>query len=182
MDDKEIIRLFWEREQDAVSETANKYGDRLYKLSWNLLYNREDAEESVSDTYLQAWNTIPPKKPMYLFAYLAKICRFISYGKLDMRNAAKRKAEIVELTHEMEECIPCASQDTDSEELGRVLNAFIGTLSEEKRLMFLRRYWYEDSISEIALRYGMSESKVKVTLHRVRKELKEFMLKEGVAL
>jgi len=184
VDDNAIIKLFWERNQDAVNEIAIKYGSRLYKLAWNILWSREDAEEIVSDTYLRAWNTIPPKKPVYLFAYLAKICRFTSYDRLDMQNASKRKAEVVELTKEMEECIPGSAieQEIESSELGQVLNLFIGTLSEEKRLIFIRRYWFEDSISDISARYGISESKIKVTLHRVRKELKAFLSKEGVTL
>lgn len=115
-----------------------------------ILNSHLDAEESVNDTLLETWNTIPPKKPNYFFAHIAKICRYIAFGKVDWKNAKKRSAELVALTDEMEMCIPDPSSKIDEErsgeEIGRLINQFLSGLSEEKRLIFMRRYWYTDSI------------------------------------
>lgn len=184
MEDEKIIGLFWQRDQTAIRETEIKYGARLQRLSISILKDYEDAEESINDTYMKAWDTIPPQKPVFLFAYLAKICRFISFGRLDWKKAKKRNAQIVELTAEMELCIPDRHTQTvvDEAELGQLLSSFIQKLPEEKRLLFVRRYWYADSIQDIAGKYHMSESKVKTTLYRTRKLLKVYLEKEGVIL
>ena len=177
MEDNKIIDLFWTRDQMAIEETGIKYGSRLQRLATKILYSREDAEESVNDTYLAAWNTIPPQRPVHFFAFLAKICRFAAYGKLDWKTAQKRQAEL-------ETCIPdsAAQAAFDSRELGELLNIFLGTLTEEKRLIFMRRYWFEDSVKDIAKRYGVGESKVKTTLLRTRTSLRNFLAKEGIHL
>lgn len=184
MDDEVIIELFWMRDETAIKKTDQKYGGKLHQLAMKILFSNEDAEESVNDTYLTAWNTIPPQKPLCLFAYLAKICRFTSYGKLDWKTAKKRQADIVELTAEIESCIPAPSMETDieGEKIGRILNVFLAGLTEEKRLLFMRRYWYGDSISDISRRYDVGESKVKVSLFRTRKALKKFLEKEGITV
>lgn len=184
MEDNKIIDLFWTRDQMAIEETGIKYGSRLQRLATKILYSREDAEESVNDTYLAAWNTIPPQRPVHFFAFLAKICRFAAYGKLDRKTAQKRQAEVVELTNELETCIPdsAAQAAFDSRELGELLNIFLGTLTEEKRLIFMRRYWFEDSVKDISKRYGIGESKVKTTLLRTRTSLRNFLAKEGIHL
>lgn len=181
MEDEQIINLYFQRSEDAIRQTEAAHGHKLYTLSYRILKNKEDAEESVSDTYLKAWESIPPTRPTYLYAYLAKICRFICFGKLDWQNAAKRKAEIVALTAEMELCIPDPSRERqmESRELGELINEFLGTLNEESRKIFMRRYWYADSIGEIAQRFGLGESKVKTRLFRARKELRSFLEKEG---
>ena len=126
MDDQQIIALFFQRSEQAVAETDRAYGRKLYVLSNNILNNREDAEESVSDTYMETWKTIPPKHPTYFYAFLASICRNLSLNRLDWRMAAKRNAEIIALTHEMEMCIPDKRQEAefDRRELRRVLEAF----------------------------------------------------------
>ena len=146
------------------------------------MLRREDAEESVSDTYLKAWETIPPTRPVFFYAYLAKICRFLSMGKLDWNNAAKRKAEVVTLSDELACCIPDVSreQQLQSQELGALLNDFLATLSDENRRIFLRRYWYGESIGEIAQRFRLGESNVKTKLMRTRNALWAFLEKEGV--
>ena len=184
MEDDKIIDLFWMRDQTAIQETSTKYGRKLQRLAVKILYSHEDAEESVNDTYLSAWNAIPPQRPIHFFAFLAKICRFTAYGKLDWKTAQKRQAEVVELTNELETCIPDAAAQSafDSRELGGLLNIFLGTLTEEKRLIFLRRYWFEDSVKDIAGRYGIGESKVKTTLLRTRTNLRNFLEKEGIHL
>lgn len=184
MDDTAIIELYWAKNQDAIAETDLTYGRQLHTLSHRILLNHEDAEECVSDTYLKAWDTIPPKRPNHLFAYLAKICRHFALGRLDWRNAARRKAEVVSLTQEMESCIPDSRREADvnAKELGQALNAFLRTLSPENRMIFLRRYWYVDTVAEIAKRYRLSEGAVMTRLSRTRKKLAEYLAKEGIAV
>lgn len=182
MDDEKIMDLYWTRNENAIVETERAYGRKLFALAQRIVQSHEDAEESVSDTYMKAWETIPPQRPNYFFAYLAKICRHFALGKLDWKNAAKRKAEVVELTQEMEMCIPDESRrrKLEGEEIGRAMNAFLETLSPESRLIFLRRYWFCDTIAEIAARYHISESKVKTRLHRIRAKLFTYLEKEGI--
>ena len=182
MDDSKIIELFFARNEDAIKHTDDTYGRRLFHLADNIVRNDQDAEESVSDTYMKAWDTIPPKKPVHLFAYLTKICRNFALKKLDWKAAAKRNAEVVSLTQEMETCIPDTSRDAEVEarELGRILDAFLRTLSDENQMVFLRRYWYVDTITEIAARYGISESAVQMRLNRTRSKLAVYLAKEGI--
>lgn len=182
MTDAQIIALFWAREEDAIRQTDIAYGRKLYVLADKILHSREDAEESVSDTYLQAWDTIPPQRPSHFFAYLAKICRNAALGRLEWYSAAKRSAEVVTLTMEMEQCIPDHSQviTPEGDELFRLMNSFLESLSLESRLIFLRRYWYADSVQEIAARYHISQSKVKTQLHRTRNKLRIYLTKEGI--
>lgn len=182
MNDEQIIKLFFARNEDAIRQTDCKYGTRLTRMAENILKNSEDAEESVSDTYLRAWDTIPPAKPEHFYAYLAKICRYFAFGKLDWRNAAKRNAEVVSLTQEMEECIPGSwrSADVDSNELCGIISSFLRTQTQENRMVFLRRYWYADTVSEIAQRYSLSESAVLMRLSRTRNKLAAYLKKEGI--
>ena len=182
MDDTKIIDLFFARDQDAISETDKAYGRKLYVLANNILNNREDAEESLSDTYMKTWEIIPPQRPKYFYAFLASICRHLSFHKVDWNMAAKRNAEVVNLTQEMELCIPDTSRERELEgkELGRVMNAFLKSLPKDTRLIFLRRYWHADTIAEIAARYGMTESKVKMQLSRTRAKLQTYLESEGI--
>ena len=182
MEDAKIIELFFQRNEQAVKETDTAYGRKLYVLSNNILNNREDAEESVSDTYMETWKSIPPKRPKYFYAFLASICRNMSFNRLDWRLAAKRNAEVVALTQEMEACIPDSRQngEMDRRELRRVLESFLDSLTKENRLIFLRRYLYVDTVAEIAARYGISENKVKTQLHRTRAKLRTYLAKEGI--
>lgn len=184
MEDAKIIELFWVRNEDAIRQTDAAYGRKLHVLSSRILRNREDAEESVNDTYMKAWKSIPPHRPQYFFAFLATICRHLSLNRLDWNLAEKRNAEVVSLTEEMELCIPDAAQQAHMEgkELGRLLNEFLESLSKESRVIFLRRYWYVDTIAEIAARYGMTESKVKMQLSRTRTKLRTYLEKEGIAV
>lgn len=178
MEDHEIVCLYWERDQKAIQKSQDKYGESLRRLAFRFLHNKEDAEECVSDTYLKAWQTIPPQRPERLDAYLFKICRRHALGKLDWNHAQKRSAQIVELTVEMEQCIPAPleADHLQAEELGQMIGDFLKALPEEQRLIFLRRYWYADPVRDIAQRYGIGESKVKVTLHRTRKKLKAYLM------
>lgn len=184
MNDTKIMAFLWERNEQAIQEIDTAYGRRLFALSNHILNNREDAEESVSDMYMVTWKTIPPKRPQYFFAYLAAVCRNLSFDRLDWRMAAKRNAEVVALTQEMESCIPDSKQqlEADRGELKKLLEAFLDSLSTENRLIFLRRYLYVETVAEIAQRYGYSESKVKTQLHRTRKKLQSYLAKEGITV
>lgn len=182
MNDKEIIELYNARNQDAIVETDRCYGRKLHGLSQKIVLSYEDAQECVSDTYLKAWETIPPQRPTFFFAYLARICRHFSLGRLDWKSAAKRKAEIVSLSEEMALCVPDESRERElrGKEIGAAMDRFLAGLSQESRVIFLRRYWFCDTIAEISQRYQISESKVKTRLHRTRAQLSEYLQKEGI--
>ena len=182
MEDSKIIELFFARNEDAIKHTEEAYGRRLFHLAENIVKNGQDAEESVSDTYMKAWDTIPPQKPSHFFAYLAKICRNFALKRLDWKKAAKRNAEVVSLTEEMEMCIPDQSRDREIEarELSAALDQFLRTLTPKNQMVFLRRYWYADTIAEIAARYGISESAVLMRLNRTRAKLGSYLKKEGI--
>ena len=182
MEDEKIIALYWDRDQTAIAETQQKYGRYCGSIAHNIVHDAQDAEECVNDTYLKAWDTIPPTKPNHFYAYLAKICRFFAFGKLDWKNAAKRNAEVVALTQEMEECIPGSWHDTavDSAEISSLVSSFLHRQTQENRMIFVRRYWYGDSISEIALRYKLSQSNVAMRLSRARSKLAAYLKKEGI--
>lgn len=184
MNDEEILELYFSRNEDAIAETDAVYGRSLHTLARRILNDREDAEESVSDTYFKTWNAIPPQRPSHLYGFLAKICRFTAIDKLDWRCAAKRSADVVALTAEMETCIPDERRERQMEarELGRLLTEFLTGLPKDSRMIFLRRYWYVDTVAEIAQRYGITESKVKTQLHRTRNKLADFLMREGIAV
>ena len=184
-EDSMIIDLFLQRSKQAITGTAAKYGMRLQSLSMNILHDREDAEECVNDTYHATWNTLPPEKPNCFFAYLAKLTRNFSFGKYDYRHAQKRTATIVELSGELENCIPAPNdleRKWESEEIGRIISAFLHAQSVEMRKVFVRRYWYMDSIQAISQAYNISESKVKSMLFRMRNKLRAYLEQEGITL
>ena len=175
MEDNEIIELFWQRSQQAITETDCKYGGRLQNLSMNILHDREDA----------TWNTLPPKRPNYFFAYLAKLTRNFSFGKYDYYHAQKRHVTVVELSEEIENCIPAPNdleQKMDSEEIGRIISDFLYQQPVEMRMIFVRRYWYMDSIKEISQVFHVSESKVKSVLFRMRNKLQKYLEEGGIQL
>ena len=182
MEDAKILDLYFARDEDAIRETDTAYGKRLHALAKNILQNREDAEESVNDTYAEVWKSIPPRRPKYFFAFLASICRHLSLNRVDWKQAAKRRAQVVPLTEEMENCIPDAvhERQMEAKELGKLLDLFLESLPKDSRLIFLRRYWYVDSVPEIAARYGMTESKVKMQLSRTKEKLRLFLEQEGI--
>ena len=184
MEDEKILDMYFARDEQAIQYTDAVYGKKLWTLANRILFDRQDSEESVNDTYMKAWTTIPPNRPVHFYAYLAKICRFIALGKLDWNNAAKRKADIVSLTDEMVQCIPDRRrhEETDAREIGRIVTQFLESISHESRVIFMRRYWFCDSIAEIAKRYGIGESKVKMRLQRTRKQLAEYLNKEGISI
>lgn len=184
MDDKEIISMYFTRDENAIKETDCAYGKQLSRLSFGILKNSEDSKEAVDDTYLKTWNAIPPQNPVHFYAFIAKICRHICFGILDYQKAQKRNFETVSLSEELENCIPDKLSDTEmrDEVIADILTAFLGGLSKDSRLIFLRRYWFCDPICEIAARYNISESKVKTSLHRARKRLKVYLEREGISI
>lgn len=186
MSDNEIVELYLRRDEDALKETAQKYGARLQKLAYGIVADRQTAEEIENDAYLEAWNTIPPHEPRsYLYAFLARIVRHMSLNRCRDRARLKRSALIVELSRELEECIPAPDDiecRADDMALGEAINGFLRSLSEEKRNVFIRRYFYLDTVAEISLRFGISESKVKTMLHRLRNRLREHLEKEQIEI
>lgn len=186
LDDHSIVDLYLSRDESAISHTSGKYGSRLRGLAYGIVEDLHAAEECENDTYLQAWNTIPPHAPKnYLFPFLARITRHIALDLCKQRSRLKRSAHICALSEEMEQCIP-APDDTerriDAIVLCDAINAFLATLSEEKRNIFMRRYWFMDSIAAISQAYGLSQSKVKSQLFRIRNQLREHLAKEGYEL
>lgn len=181
MEDSKIIALYFARNEDAIVQTKDAYGKRLYYLAGRITDNAQDAEECENDTYLRAWDTIPPQRPRSFFAYLARLCRNLALDKLDWHNAAKRKAEIVRLTEEMEQCIPdpLRQSELDDQELGNLLDAFLRTLPEDSKTVFLRRFWFADTVKEIATSMGIQERTVQMRLTRTKAKLKLYLEKEG---
>ena len=186
MDEQEngqrIVALYLSRDKSAISETMQSYGSRLLRLAGHFLSDRRDAEECVNDTYLKAWNSIPPQQPQDLFSYLARLCRCTAYNMIEKQQATKRSAQLTELTHEMEECIPDSDRETEYADsiITGLINEHLRSLPHEKRDMFVRRYWYGDSIETIAQNMGFSKSKVKTALCRMRAELRTFLEEKGV--
>ncbi len=182
MEDAKIIELFWARDENAIVQTDAAYGRKLNCLANKILNDREDAEDSVNDTYLKTWMVIPPQRPKYFYAFIASICRHLSLHKVDWKRAVKRSAQIVTLSDEMALCIPDSTRERELEarEIGNALNAFLEHLPKETRLIFLRRYWHVDTIEEIAERYGITQSKVKMQFSRTRVKLRTYLEQEGI--
>ena len=185
MEDHAIIELYWERSEDAISKTAAKYGGYCYAIAYNILSNNEDAEESVNDTWLAAWNTMPPRRPKLLAAFLGKMTRYISLDRWKNRTARKRGGgEVPLVLEELEECISgedSVEKEYLQKEFAKSLNQFVENLPDTERKVFLCRYWYMDSIEDIAERFGFSESKVASMLHRTRGKLRKMLEQEGIA-
>ena len=182
MEDQGIIALFFKRSEQAIEETDKKYGGYCYSIAYNILSNREDSEESVSDTYMAAWNTIPPQSPGLLSIFLGKITRYISIDRWRKRSAKRRGGgEILLTLDELDECVAAGSVEAEfsKKELTRILNDFLSSLSETERNIFLCRYWYMDSIQTIADLSGFSQSKVTSMLHRLRGRLRKVLDQEG---
>ena len=184
MDDSQIIDLYWARQGSAISETNKKYGRYLFSIANHILAQYEDSEECVNDTYLGAWNSIPPHKPTVLSTYLGKITRRLALKKHRGNTAQKRGGTEADLSlEELSDCIPAEQTidaQMDNRELAEVLNRFLSELPAPQRQAFVCRYWYCDSISEIAQRFSWSESKVKMLLLRTREKLRQYLKKEGI--
>lgn len=186
MEDTKIIELFWDRDEAALKETADKYGRFCFGIAWKILANREDSEECVNDTWLSAWGSIPPARPSILSAFLGRITRNHAIDSLRKKYAAKRMDlhmnTMVDITDEVEDLnrqLACSlDRQMEEKELIRLIEAFLGGLSGKDRDIFMRRYWHMDPIAEIAKRHGISESSVKSNLFRARKKLKKALMRE----
>ena len=184
MEDKDIVELFLHRSENAIQEMADKYGKYCYAIAYGILQSYEDAKECVNDVYYQVWSSIPPQKPIKLSTFVGKITRNLALNKWEYYNAKKRgMGEVPLVLEELQECISSGNHVetmVDRMHFEEVLNGFLSALPKEKRMIFLRRYWYMSSIKEIAKDFVMSESKVKMILLRLRKEFRLFLEKEGV--
>lgn len=182
MEDERIIDLYWAREEKAIRHTEQKYGAYCRKIAWNILADREDCEECLNDTWLKAWNAMPDERPQILSAFLGAITRNLSLDRYRKKHAEKRGSGTV--TYIFDEFMDGADEKEpvihmEEKELVDALNRFLKGLSKEQRVVFVRRYWYMDSIAEIAKRCACSENRIKSMLFRERSRLKEYLRKEG---
>ena len=183
MTDERIIDLFFERSEQAIAELDKKHGAAVSRVAYNILVDPADAEECVNDTWLGAWNTIPPRRPAPLRTYVCKIARNLAVKRYHANTAPKRNSRYDLALEELAECIPDRNGVEDTvaaKELAGIINAFLDTLPYEDRFLFMRRYWYADPLPETARLAGMPYSTAAVRLHRVREKLKQYLLKEGV--
>lgn len=183
MEDERIIELYWQREESAITESKSKYGAYCLSIAHRILQNSEDAAECENDTYLKAWNTIPPKKPSPLSSYLGMITRGLSLSRLRRKNAQKRSDSVYISFDELEECIPAGRsihEELEAKELAGLISDFLRKLPEYECNVFLNRYWHFLSIREISQKYSFTQSKVKTMLLRTRKKLTLYLEKEGI--
>ena len=170
MTDADIVALYWARDEQAIAQTAQKFGAYCRKIAMNLLGSQEDAEECENDTWMAAWNSMPQNRPDKLAPYLGRITRNLALDLRERQNAKKRGGG------------QTTALEVESAETARSISAFLRSQPEQARNIFIRRYWYCDATADIAKRYGIGESKVRVTLHRMRTKLKAYLEKEGVCL
>ena len=183
MEDGYIVNLYWARSENAISETSKKYGKYCYSIAYGILGNAEDADESVNDTYLDTWNSIPPHRPSILSTFLGKITRRISIDKWRGRTAKKRGGgETMLVLDELSDCIPSnqsVEHEAEAAELSQLIDNFVMSLPPMERRVFICRYWYFDPIADIAQRFRFSQSKVKMMLYRQRKKLLNYLEREA---
>lgn len=186
MEDEKIIQLYWNRDENAILATSDKYGAYCTAIAMNILGNKEDTEECVNDTFLNTWNAIPPHRPQMLATFLGKITRNLSYNRWKHNHADKRGgSKLPQVLDELSEYVSGKDnvEDTvESKELVFVLNSYLAGLSSKKRIVFVRRYWYADSITDIAARFSMTEGSVTMLLSRLRKDLHNYLIERGFEL
>lgn len=183
MADEQIIELFFARSEQAIRELDDRYGRVFHKTSFNILNNQLDAEECVNDAYMGTWNTIPPTKPNSLLAYVCQIVRNISLKRYYLKKALKRNSTYDVAMEELDACLASSStveDEIETKELARIIESFLDTLSKENRVIFLQRYWFSDSYSDIAQKVGISEKSVSVRLARIRKKMREYLIEREV--
>lgn len=184
MEDRQIIDLFFDRNEAAVTETANKYGALCLGVAYNILGSRADAEECVNDTYMGLWNAIPPARPENLKNFVCRVARNLSLKKLRHNSAQKRDRGLEVSLSELEDILPddAVTPGISDGELSGLMNEFLRTVDADARNVFIRKYWFFDPIRDIARMYGFSEGKVKTLLFRTREKLKVFLNEKGVRL
>lgn len=181
MDDRRLLQLLWNRSEQAITALANRFGKRLYKLAMNILCNPQDAEESVSDTYLALWNAIPPAQPAPLEGYVYRTGRNTALNHLRHRNAQQRDSRYDLSLDELAQILPgdALEETLNAKQLGQAIDRFLDSISKENRILFLRRYWFGDSVKALSQEWGLSENVLSVRLHRIRTQLKDYLYKEG---
>lgn len=185
IEDEKIIQLFFERSEQAIKELDLKYGKVCHKVSYNILHNRQDAEECVNDAYLGTWNAIPPQRPNPLLTFLCKIVRNLSIMRHHSNTAIKRNSTYDVALEELEGCLASAATvevEIEADELPRIIDSFLETLSQENRVIFMRRYWFSDTYQQIAERVGITENNAAVRLTRIRKQMKDYLTEREVSL
>ncbi len=185
MDDNKIVELFWERDEEAIRATSLKYGKLCFHIASNILASKEDSEECVNDTYLGAWNTIPPQRPRYFSVFISKITRNLALKRCEYLSAAKRNPNALSSLDELDDCISgreYVENELENRRIEKAINNFLDGLDKEKRGIFLCRYWYFESIESICRRTGFSQSKVKSSLFNMRKNLRAYLEREGIEL
>ena len=186
MEDTQIVEMYLQRDEAAIARTAERYGARLRGVSMGIVQDAQTAEECENDTYLRAWDTIPPNEPRnYLYAFLARIIRHISIDRCRHRDRLRRSAYVQELSAELQGCIPGhddVERRIEAIALGQTISVFLRTQPKQMRNVFIRRYWYMDSIADIAHRFGFTQSKTKSMLLRTRNSLRDYLGKEGYTL
>ena len=185
MEDEKIIGLYWERSEDAIAETASKYGRLFFRIADNILSDQEDSEECVNDTYLGLWNAIPDARPSPFAAFAGRITRNLALKKYEYRSAAKRNPQAIRSFEELRECVSgrtSVENKVEERRIEQLIDAFLWQQREETRTVFLRRYWYADSIRDLAIRFGYTEGKVKTLLFRTRARLRGYLDERGILL
>lgn len=184
MDDLKIIELYFERDEQAIKETDTKYGKLCHSIAYNILNNLEDSEECVNDTYVGVWNAIPPTRPNNLMSFVCKIARNLSLKRLEFMKREKRSQAILISLEDLETVLPDdrVAPDIGDEDIGKLISRFLRNQKEDTRNVFIRKYYFFDSIGEIAGRYSFTESKVKNMLFYTRNKLKDYLIKEGVEI
>lgn len=185
IEDEKIIQLFFERSEQAIKELDLKYGKVCHKVSYNILHNRQDAEECVNDAYLGTWNAIPPQRPNPLLTFLCKIVRNLSIMRHHSNTAMKRNSTYDVALEELEGCLASAATveaEIEADELTHIIDSFLETLSQENRVIFMRRYWFSDTYQQIAERVGITENNAAVRLTRIRKQMKDYLTEREVSL
>ena len=182
MEDIQIIELYWKRDASAIQETKIKYGKICFQIANHVIGVKEDAEECENDTYWTAWKQIPPTRPQYLAAYLCRIVRNLALKRMEYIHAKKRTPDVCVAFEELEDVIPDdrIAPDRELDDIGRIISEFLHTEKKMARRIFMRRYFFCDTISEIAWRYGMQENTVKSVLFRTRNRLHTYLKKEGI--
>ncbi len=183
MEDSKIIELFFDRSEEAITELSNKYGQVCKSVAENILNNQRDSEECINDAFLAVWNTIPPQKPEHFLSYVCRIVHNLAIKKYHANTAQKRNSIYDVALDEINECFPSAASvedEIDSIEVSRAIDRFLESMDKQSRILFVRRYYYSDSIEELALLFRTSKHNISVRLSRIRKQLKNYLIKEGV--
>lgn len=185
MEDEKIIGLYWDRNEDAIIETSSKYGKLCFLIANNILANHEDSEECVNDTYLGLWNAIPKQRPSRFSVFVSRITRNLALKKFEYLSAAKRNPEAVCSFEELGECVSgkeYIENELENRRIEQAIDAFLWQQGQEKRNIFIRRYWYFESIEKICKRTGYSQSKIKSILFNMRQKLRDYLESEGIEL